>query len=67
MPTYTYKCTRVGCLKDFEFKQKMADDPITECPACKNTTLRRVISTTSFQLKGGGWEKDGYNKPKADK
>jgi putative FmdB family regulatory protein len=47
--------------------QKMSDDPITICPFCNKETLRRVITASKFHLKGGGWEKDGYNKPEADK
>jgi putative FmdB family regulatory protein len=31
------------------------------CPEC-NTRCGRIMDTSSFQLKGGGWYKDGYTK-----
>ena len=39
--------------------QKMADEPKAPCPKCGGTG-KRLISQTSFTLKGGGWYKDGY-------
>ena len=30
----------------------------------KNELMKRKISKSSFALKGGGWFKDGYSKPK---
>jgi hypothetical protein len=38
----------------------MADEPLKECPACKQLKLERLISAAAFHLKGGGWYKDGY-------
>lgn len=40
--------------------QKISDPPLTRCPACGGN-LEKKISATSFQLKGGGWYKDGYS------
>ena len=66
MPTYEYACT--SCGHEFELEQSIKDDPINECPKCKNATAKRQISRgTGFILKGGGWYSDLYsssgNKP----
>lgn len=58
MPIYEYHCN--GCKKTFERFQKMSDDPVAICPDCKGK-VKRLISQTSFSLKGGGWYKDGYS------
>ena len=36
-----------------------------ECPICNNTA-KRIISLSSFELKGGGWYKDGYGTKKPE-
>ncbi len=57
MPVYEYECKE--CKKVFEIQQKMADDPLTICPECEGE-LTKLMSMSSFQLKGGGWYADGY-------
>jgi putative FmdB family regulatory protein len=57
MPVYEYECNE--CQKVFEVQQKMADKPLSECPECKGE-VKKLISSSSFQLKGGGWYADGY-------
>lgn len=57
MPTYEYKCNK--CHKNFEQVQKITEPPLKECPKCGGP-VKRLISTTTFTLKGGGWYKDGY-------
>ncbi|MCG6930096.1 MAG: zinc ribbon domain-containing protein [Desulfofustis sp.] len=57
MPVYEYECK--NCQQIFEVQQKIADDPLTACPRCHGT-VRKLMSMTSFQLKGGGWYADGY-------
>lgn len=57
MPIYEYRCT--ACEKEFEYQQRMADDPKTVCEACSGK-LERILSRSSFHLKGGGWYKDLY-------
>src|SRR5262245_57140278 len=42
----------------------MSDPPKKTCEACRGA-LERLISRTSFHLKGGGWYKDLYSSPKA--
>jgi len=53
MPTYEYECK--DCGHNFETVQRMSEDPLTECPACKEKALKHVIGTPGFQLKGTGW------------
>lgn len=53
MPTYEYACTRCG--HELEAWQKMSDAPLTDCPACNTSDLRKKISAAGFQLKGSGW------------
>ncbi len=59
MPIYEYRCTE--CFAITEKIQKFSDEPLTECEKCLNKfSLEKVISNTSFVLKGDGWYKDGY-------
>ncbi|HTE49355.1 MAG TPA: zinc ribbon domain-containing protein [Kofleriaceae bacterium] len=62
MPIYEYACRKCG--KTFEYMQRMSDPVKRKCEACGGLTLDRVISQTSFQLKGSGWYKDLYSSPK---
>ena len=62
MPVYEYECS--GCQKVFEMQQRMADEPISVCPQCGGS-VRKLISMSSFQLKGGGWHTDGYGNGKS--
>lgn len=57
MPLYEYKCEECGNV--LEVIQKFSDDPIEKCPKCGGT-MSKLISNTSFVLKGGGWYADGY-------
>ncbi len=58
MPVYEYECRE--CNKVFEVQQKIADDPLSECPQCQ-APVKKLMSMSSFQLKGGGWYADGYS------
>ena len=58
MPKYEYACQ--GCHDEMEIEQRMADDALVTCPSCGEDKLERLISATSFALKGGGWYADGY-------
>lgn len=53
MPIYEYKCT--SCEHGLEAIQKLADEPLRDCPACGQPTLKRLLSAAGFQLKGSGW------------
>jgi putative FmdB family regulatory protein len=63
MPVYEYECD--SCGKVFEVQQRMADAPLIQCPECDGT-VRKVMSMSSFQLKGGGWYADGYASARKD-
>ena len=58
MPIYEYACP--DCGHRFEAMQKFSDDPVRDCPSCKAQNVKKLISATSFVLKGGGWYKDHY-------
>ncbi len=58
MPVYEYECS--ACSHRFEEWQKINDKPVKVCPKCKARKVERLISHTSFQLKGGGWYGDLY-------
>ena len=64
MPIYEYKCQKCGT---FEVTQKITGKPLSRCPACKGK-VKKLISNTSFQLKGTGWYVTDYpRKEKAPK
>mgnify|MGYP003572752569 FL=1 len=60
MPIYEYECTECGEVE--EAVQKMTDPPLTRCKKCSGE-LHKLISHSSFQLKGGGWYSDAYSSP----
>lgn len=62
MPTYEYRCQ--FCSHELEAFQSIKDAPLSECPGCHEPRLERLISSTSFQLRGGGWYKDLYSSSK---
>ena len=53
MPIYEYQCQECG--HELEAIQRLADDPLTECPACGKQGLKKRVSAPSFRLSGGGW------------
>ena len=64
MPIYEYECQKCG--KRLEAVQKFSDPLLTECPDCKGI-LKKLVSNTSFVLKGTGWYvTDFAGKKKAD-
>ncbi|HTF32132.1 MAG TPA: zinc ribbon domain-containing protein [Myxococcota bacterium] len=65
MPTYEYQCEKCG--HEFEREQRITDDPIKTCPKCKAPKAKRLISATSFVLKGSGWYSDLYSSSGAKK
>ena len=59
MPIYEYSCTKCG--KHTEAMRKVSDPPLTKCPACGGK-LTKMISSSSFVLKGSGWYATDYAK-----
>ncbi len=53
MPIYEYQCE--SCRAKLEKLQKISDPVLTDCPECKQASLKKMISATSFRLKGTGW------------
>lgn len=53
MPIYEYACQ--SCGEPLEKLQKLADAPLTDCPACGEAALKRKVSAAGFRLSGGGW------------
>jgi predicted nucleic acid-binding Zn ribbon protein len=46
--------------------QKISDPSLKSCPECGSKKIARLVSRTSFQLKGGGWYADLYSSPRKD-
>jgi putative FmdB family regulatory protein len=57
MPIYEYECEECG--EQFEVMQKFSDDPLGSCPRCGGR-VHKLISQTSFILKGSGWYVTDY-------
>jgi putative FmdB family regulatory protein len=53
MPIYGYACSECG--HQLDALQKIADDPLVDCPECNKPGLKRQLSAPRFRLKGGGW------------
>ncbi len=57
MPIYEYEC--MNCHKIHEVMQKFSDEPLKKCPICGGE-LKKLISQSSFILKGSGWYVTDY-------
>jgi putative FmdB family regulatory protein len=62
MPIYEYQCRK--CLKAFEAVQKVSDPELKSCKFCKGP-VKRMMSVTTFHLKGSGWYVTDYGGKKA--
>lgn len=60
MPIYEYRCE--SCGHALEKLQKISDAPLTDCPACNQSTLKKQISAAGFRLKGSGWYETDFKK-----
>jgi putative FmdB family regulatory protein len=56
MPIYEYHCPKCGT---FETTQRITEPALKRCPTCKSK-VERMISATSFVLKGSGWYATDY-------
>jgi len=61
MPIYEYRCS--GCGKHHEIMQRITEKPLTTCPDCGGE-MKKMISNTSFVLKGTGWYITDYARDK---
>jgi putative FmdB family regulatory protein len=57
MPIYEYECE--SCGEVIENWQKFSDAPLTTCESCGGK-LHKLISHSSFHLKGSGWYATDY-------
>src|SRR2546423_11531936 len=78
MPTYEYACPKCG--HTFELFQSMNDAPLTKCPKCGKTGLKRLVGggaglifkgsgfyITDYKNKGGPKKEGGESKPAESK
>jgi len=55
---YEYRCKK--CNKIFEVQQKISEEALSACPECGDKEdFYKLISLSSFSLKGRGWFKTG--------
>lgn len=64
MAYYDYHCDQ--CNKTFEVQQSINDPHLQECPKCRENGIdssppKKLISLSSFHLKGSGWGNTGYS------
>jgi putative FmdB family regulatory protein len=57
MPIYEYECDKCG--HHVEALQKITDPPIIECDQC-HSEMKKLISQSTFHLKGTGWYVTDY-------
>ena len=60
MPIYGYACK--SCDHRLDALQKMADEPLLDCPVCGEPQLKRQLSAPRFRLKGKGWYETDFKK-----
>lgn len=57
MPVYEYQCTECGQIQ--EAFQKISEPALKTCSHCRGN-LTKLISQSSFHLKGSGWYVTDY-------
>lgn len=63
MPIYEYQCKKCGTIE--EALQKFSDKPLTKCRHCSGK-LHKLVSRSSFHLKGTGWYVTDYKNQSKD-
>ncbi len=58
MPIYEYKCDNCG--EQFEILQKVSERSLTECILCHDGSVKKLMSVSSFVLKGAGFYVNDY-------
>jgi putative FmdB family regulatory protein len=61
MPVYEYECTECNNIEEVWEDRFFPHRDDIICKKCKGK-MKKIISRTTFQLKGSGWYKDGYDK-----
>jgi putative FmdB family regulatory protein len=62
MPIYEYKCEKCG--RKFDVFQKITDPEVKTCNFC-NGPVKKLVSLSTFHLKGSGWYVTDYGGKKA--
>lgn len=66
MPIFEYRCSGCGLITErivFSNSNNEEEFTIDEvCKKCGSNTFEKIMSSSSFHLKGRGWHKDGYAK-----
>ena len=62
MPIYEYHCASCGA--NMEKIRKFSDPPLTDCPSCGKASLKKLVSASSFRLKGSGWYETDFKTKK---
>jgi putative FmdB family regulatory protein len=62
MPVYEFECPN-GTITE---KLVQMNTKEIVCPKCRQTA-KKIISSCTFELKGGGWYSDGYSSKKHSK
>lgn len=57
MPIYEFQCE--SCEHRFEKLMRFSAAP-PACPTCEHSQCKKLVSSSGFILKGGGWYKDHY-------
>lgn len=66
MPTYEYACPKCG--HEFEQFQSMRDEPLTKCPKCKKSGVKRLVGGgAGLIFKGSGFYITDYKKKSGSK
>lgn len=62
MPIYEYKCKECGGEEEVFHRSQKTEPPMCQNETCTSRGLpkARKVSVGSFELRGGGWAKDGY-------
>jgi putative FmdB family regulatory protein len=65
MPFYEYECPKCG-FHD-EVLQMISEKPLTKCPSCGKSGLKKLMSAPVFRLKGSGWYETDFKSDKENK
>ncbi len=61
MPIYEFRCEECGRIT-VQRLPISSNQQVVKCDYCGEISAKRIISSSTFVLKGGGWYASGYNK-----
>lgn len=65
-PIYEFSCTKCSNVTEKIVQLNSIDEEeftiVEPCTECGNNTFNKIMSNTTFKLKGDGWSKTGYSK-----